>query len=113
MSQYPVGVTPDGFPVLADAARQPGERPPCSACPKWEGVPGDPAPLTGDGDLFGSAWLADLWQHYREGRAVGDLGGADPFTRAALALLDAAERRLDRQRLIDGLLTAARLISRR
>jgi hypothetical protein len=113
VAQHPIGTSPDGFPILTDTKRLPGEKPACGVCPKWDGREGTPAPLAGDDDLFGGDWFHDLRQFFHEARAVGDLAAADPFTRAAVALLDAAERRLDRQQLIDGLLAAARFISRR
>lgn len=66
--------------------------PPCWQCPKWpDAVPaGDRHPFE-PGDDFGP-WFDDLYQWYREGRAVGFPPDTPPLLRQVAAEFDAADR---------------------
>lgn len=83
---------------MVPSERPPQCPPPCRVCPKWEGRDGEPKPLSETEDLFGGSWLPEVRQAFLEGRAVGDLSGADPLMRSVYAEIDQAERRLERHR---------------
>ena len=106
--------TADGTDLTeVPAVRLPSHPPPCHACPKWDGVDGERGPLDGTADLFAAAWFHDCRDSYREGRAVGDFGDPDPFTRSVYALFDESERRADRRATGHALADAvARLVRR-
>jgi hypothetical protein len=83
---------PDGEGKLKKLPMLRGGPPPCSTCPKLEGI-AEKKPLDKAEDLFGEAWFWDARQHFFECRAVGDFGSPDPLMRAIIAEFDIADRR--------------------
>lgn len=84
---------PDGtggvihLPVL----RPPGQSPPCDECPKI--APDQPEKHWRHAAEF-EPWFWQAWEHFEQGRAVGDLASADPLMRAVYALFHRHAERL-------------------
>ena len=113
VAQTPEGRGHDGQPIMVPARRPKKTPPPCGICPKWESRERDAKPLTGVEDLFALTWFHDCREQFLEGRAVGDFGTPDPFTRSVYSEIDQCERRIERQATSGSLAAVARLMSRR
>lgn len=83
----------DGRPT--DTPRPPGCPPPCAVCPKLDGL-ADRRPLAAADDFDGL--LAEVRGWVAEGRAAGFPPAADPFLRAAAAVVDTADEAARRRR---------------
>jgi len=113
VAQVPRGMDADGQPIMGDAVRPTKTPPPCSMCPKWEDREGEPKPLTGVEDIFALPWFYDCREQFLEGRAMGDFGDPDPFTKSVFSEIDQTERRLERRETGGTLAAVVRLMSRR
>jgi hypothetical protein len=82
------GLDAAGTRVELPMARDAGDPPPCTVCPK---IP-DGAPKSWEwADEFDD-WFWDARAWWRECRAVGDFAGPDPLMRGVAAEFDAADR---------------------
>ena len=94
---------PDGkggvvhLPVL----RPPHQTPPCDECPKID--PDEPDKHWRHAAQF-EPWFFAAWKAFEEGRAVGDLAGADPLMRAVYAVLHRHAERLTAREFADPVL---------
>lgn len=72
--------------------RAPNCSPPCDECPKID--PDEPRKHWSQAAEFGP-WFWAAYEWFEEGRACGDLAGADPLMRAVAAAFDRHARHLD------------------
>lgn len=75
------------LPVL----RPPNQSPPCDECPKID--PDQPDKHWRHAVEF-APWFWAAWEHFEQGRAVGDLAGADPLMRQVYAAFQRHAERL-------------------
>ena len=94
VSTYPEVIA--GERVELPLLREPGEPPPCGACPK---IPAGLPKSWEHADEFGD-WFWDCRAWFFECRAIGDFGDPDPLMRGVAAAFDAADRRAEADRLV-------------